>query len=484
MRVWRNFFLLVSIVALSLAAQAEEPILRASLEVEYERTLGSPLAVEKAEAKSGIDIQRGYLGYPAFATLDLFYGDKEGLFFHSVAEVRPQYVGDAYLVDNLPPLGAAGNPIMAENGVISRGIVAWRSPNLDFTLGRDGIDYSGGLLGSILPSPRIPYWDGFHLETRIGQLGMQWMVSSIRARRAYAGLDVDPNAGGDTSSPGYPDYGWEDSATGSPTLILETFHRFSWDFGGFVLGGSGHALYSRRNNRIEFIDILPLVSWHQTQLLETNMSIIMDGRWTPQPGLSAAFQIGLDDANSGLIGIRDSEVVTISAFVGGIEWKPPENAFTLYGEAGYTHVLWGNFDGSTPSIPYVNTLSRAIYRYPVDSGALLLPLTSPYGPGARWARLVATLDRGLKGFQTGLDFLFLLKTEAANLVTTAYFTGISATEASHAVSFASFECFVSYEWEGVAVKVTPAMNYRDGKTGFFASFAIGYRFGGPALFKY
>ncbi|MFZ4616384.1 MAG: hypothetical protein ACOYM2_09355 [Rectinemataceae bacterium] len=474
----------MSSLALSVAALAEEPALKASLEVVYERTLGSPLSVETTAAKSGIDIQRGYMSYPPFATLDLFYGEQEGLYFHSVGEVRPQYVGDAYLVDNLPPLGGAGNPIMAENGLLSRGIVAWRSPNLDFTLGRDGIDYSGGLLGSLLPSPRIPYFDGFHLETRIGQLGMQWIVASIRARKAYAGLDVDPNAGGNTSSPSYPDYGWEDSATGSPTLILETFHRFSWDFGGFVLGGSGHALYSRRNNRIEFIDILPVVSWHQTQLLETNMSLVFDGRWTPQPGLAAAFHLGFDDANSGLVGIRDSEAVTITAMVGGIEWKPPESAFSLYGEAGYTHVLWGNFDGSTASIPYVNTLSRAIYRYPIDSGAILLPLTSPYGPGARWGRLVASLDRGLFGFQTGVDFLFLLKTESANLVTTPYFTGISATEASQAVSFFSLECFFSYEWEGVAVKITPAMNYREGKTGFFTRLAIGYRIGGPGLFKY
>ena len=169
-------------------------------------------------------------------------------------------------------------------------------------------------------------------------------------------------------------------------------NRLSWDLGPVSIGITDHAMMARRQNRFYITDFIPVLSRHQAAVAQTNNSMAADISWTPVQGLILAAQAGFDDINADIIGVSDTGSPTIDAYVAGIEYQTITGfgSFGLDLEAGYTHWLWGNYDGSEIWPNDVNPFLRFQYRYLTDSGALLLPLTSPYGPGAVWL----TLRRG------------------------------------------------------------------------------------------
>jgi hypothetical protein len=128
-------------------------------------------------------------------------------------------------------------------------------------------------------------------------------------------------------------------------------------------------------------------------------------------------QFGLDDVNaSDLFGVGDAPIPTIPAAVVGFEFERrfPRGRLELYGELGYTHYLWGNFDDENNAV-----LCRAIYRLFLDHGTQLTSLTSPYGPGTIWSNVEAAW-RWPSGLYTSLFAELLFSNPNVDLINTPY----------------------------------------------------------------
>jgi len=314
------------------------------------------------------------------------------------------------------------------------------------------------------------------------------MVATMDAITDYDGNDVDPNwthstAVGYASDPDgdgaysliNPAYGFE--MDGEPTTIFEVLHRLSWDFGALRVGVAENCLLARRNNRVTVTDFLPLVSWHQASVMPNNVTFLFDAAWEPLPGLTLAAQGGFDDINANLFGVGDSDVPTIGACVLGGRYEAGTasgGAVDAYLEAGYTHYLWGNFSAYRQGdITDVDPLARAIYRFRLNAGGALLPLTSPYGPGALWLRLEGGTRLGASGPRVGAELLLLGKNREANLVDTLY--DQSAKDGS-TLFFGSLTVPVSWRVGAFELSAAPAALVRSHTWWMEATFAAAYRF--------
>ena len=456
------------------------------------RYRGADLSVEDGLYKNGIDFCRDFLDRPPLASLYLAYGGAEGLGVELGLSLQRQWsLEPQFTSTNLFPLGIAKNPLAVENGFVSLGILSYSSPTMEIKLGRQKVDFSDGLAGGLLPTPRLPYLDALKVHGDIGRLGVDWLLSSLRALPAlrvlsegsYVYPDVQPNGVASYTDGDQYYYGFEDgsawagdgSKLGNPTTILEALHRYTWSFEGLTIGGSAHVMYARRNNRYSLIDLFPVISWHQALLYQINMSMLLDARWEPLPGLWFAGQAGLDDFNANLVGINDNDASTIGACVlgGGYKGSGPHGSLELYAEAGYTHFLWGNYDGSQNPPRDKNPFLRFIYRYTVDGGSVLLPLTSPYGPGALWFRTMGEWRPRGGAFSLGWDLLALSKNSLANLVTTPYYTELEATAAGERILFLSLQAPLVWRRGIFDCRLTPELVVKDGSLGFQVSVGAG-----------
>jgi len=302
------------------------------------------------------------------------------------------------------------------------------------------------------------------------------MVATIQAIPSWDGIDVDPN-----DNFIYPAreakavYGWE--TDDEATVIVEGLNRFSWKIGTFSIGFSDHAMIARRNNKFYLTDFFPIISRHQTAIEQTNNNAILDFAWAPLEGLDLAGQLGFDDIDLNGIGIGDTGTPTTPAFVFGGRYRGDIAGNSLQGsfETGWTHYLYGNYDGSyIDPEGYVIPFVRLQYRFLSDSGALLLPLTSPYGPGAFWIEASGSLGIGATGFSAGFDFLYLAKNPEANLIDTAVYDNVT-TEGTPSVHFASLSLPLSYSWRNWHISASPAVLVREGDWRFEATFLASYR---------
>jgi hypothetical protein len=218
-------------------------------------------------------------------------------------------------------------------------------------------------------------------------------------------------------------------------------------------------------------DSFPVFSWHQADIMPNNLSVLLDLNITPFPGIRVAFMGGLDDFNANAVGIGDSGVPTIPSFIAGIEYGTSLSFadITAYVETGKTHYLWGNFSDT-------DTLSRAIYRIALDTGTRVLPLTSPYGPGAFWVEADVELADILGYGSIGLDFGYLSKNPLADLTNTAYEASETVKNAApvRTVNIGVPVSFDRYRW--LDVHVTPALFIRNGEVWFQADMGARYRF--------
>lgn len=464
--------LLMSLGALSLAA-AEGPVpfgLDLDLAYEYRWAPSGEVLVETSATKSGIDIQRDFLDREPFGRLALGAGADQGLAVALETSFRYQWAGDWYKADNLPIVGQKGDPFLAENFFITRGVAYWRSPGLDFAFGRDKVDYGGILYGSLLPSTRLPYLDSLRAQGRLGNFTVDWMVATIQAIKSWDGVDVNPNEGADTTNGDL--YGWEGGE--NPSILVEGLNRFSWKIDNLSLALSDHAMMVRRNNAFYLTDFFPILSRHQTAILQTNNSMVFDLAWRPLPELRVAAQLGLDDIGAQMFGINDTGAPTIWAWVAGARYGRDlaGGRLDLDGETGMTHYLWGNYDGTDINPRDVNPLMRFQYRFLSDSGAILLPLTSPYGPGAFWVRARAFWDLGGMVPRVGLSFLYLAKNEEANLITTPLDSSAANGKVLHFCELALPVDLRAGPWE---IELSPALVVREGAWSFEATFLAAYR---------
>ncbi|HCO49621.1 MAG TPA: hypothetical protein DIT55_09470 [Spirochaetaceae bacterium] len=461
-------FAAVPFSAFSQEAAAEPLLLKTEIDVTADYKLRTEKTLIEADGyRNGIDFRREYLDRAPIARIAFEYGAAKGLNLAVEAKIKRQWYGDYFYATNLCNIGDAGNPIAVENKFVSRGLISWLSPSLDIHFGRDSVDMNGGLEGGLLPSARLPFYDAFRARGRLGNLTMDWMIATIQARQSWEvnrlgsdTYDVNPNANtnGNPLEVDKNYYGWEDSD--NPTIIAEALHRFSWDFGAISLGVTGHTMMARRNNRFVLGDFFPVFSWHQAGILQTNNSMVLDFSWRPAANLLVAGQAGFDDISGQIFGIGDTAVPTIDAYVLGASYESRTalGAVFAYTEAGYTHWLWGNYDGKS-NPPYdQNPFMRFTFRYPLDSGSALLPLTSPFGPGALWWLLRGDMEIGGSGFKLGTEALILYKHSKADLVHTNYF----GDEPTGQTFFASFSVPVKYSIGAFILLVSPAAIVQDG----------------------
>jgi len=307
---------------------------------------------------------------------------------------------------------------------------------------------------------------------------MDWFIASERADYSWDGQSIDPNLGVSALyTADDPPYGFMDAA--NPTMVIEELQRFTWDFERFRLGIAGHEMYARRNNYFTVIDFLPVMAWHQTKIYSNNLTLYLDASWWPLDGLRISAIVGVDEINANSAGVSDSGSPTVPAGVLSVDYKGDlaGGPLDLYVEGGYTHYLWGNFDGSNNTPGDVDPLERAIYYYYSDEGTLYLPLTSPYGPGATWGRLVGSWEIPGLGARVGLDMLFLSKNKLANLVTTTVLT-LDAAGASDAERITFFELAPSVSWTlgDFELYARPSLLARDGTWWFEATIGGAYHF--------
>lgn len=483
----RRHLVFCAIVALALPLFAQQEGIPVKTEIDvtlWYRYRSADVLVEPYQYKNGIDLQRNYFDVPPLARASVAIGGEEGLGVGIEAEARREFTTDyrdGYFQEtNFPVLGRDRNPIAIEKAAITRGALYWRSASLDLSVGRDKVDYGKELEGTFYPSARLPYFDAFRARGRLGPFGLDWMVATLDAIEDYDENDVDPNWYYVSASDPYgvldpAAYGFDEDDC--PTTIFEVLHRLSWDFGTFRVGVAENCLLARRNNRVTVTDFLPLVSWHQASVMPNNVTLLFDLAWEPLPGLLVAAQGGFDDINANIFGVGDSEVPTIDAYIIGGRYETRTvsgGAIDAYCEAGYTHYLWGNFSAyKQGSITDVDPLARAIYRFRLNAGGALLPLTSPYGPGALWFRLEGGWRPGAAGPRFGAELLLLGKNSEANLVDTLY---DQSAKDGDMFFFGSLTLPVSWRLGAFELSVAPAGLVRNTRWWMEATFAATYRF--------
>ena len=456
------------------------------LDLVYAQRLRSDeVLLEPGPYRDGIDFHRSYLTLPPLAVLELGMGKPRGFSIEAAGELRREWKEGWFADSNLMDLGQDRNPLALENNNISRGILRWHGEAGTVSIGRDKVHYGPAIGGTLYPSLRLPYWDSVRADLSLGPLSLNWYVATIQARKSRLGssLDVDPGTGfgfetdpGDALDPELP---------GTPSIILSAMHRFSWDFGSLQAGIAGLQVISRPNNYFHLTDIFPVISWHNSDVRQNNMMILADLAWTPLPGLVLNAVAGLDDVNAESVGVADhSGIPTIYAWVLGAEYYPRafQGFSSLALELGYTHYLWGNYDGSMTMGLDPNPLSKAIFRYLRDGGSVLLPLTSPYGPGAAWFTL------GVQHQMTDLPFVFRLdatvlsKNTEANLVDTPYKEDSLVADADR-VLFGSMAVGVEYHRGSLGVGVGPNILYQDGTWWAELDLTVRWKLGGNYLLR-
>jgi len=354
------------------------------------------------------DFSRLYLDTPDFFTLILNAQDNDlgGLFIR--AGVKAEYdKNDLFKPNNLPP-SREGNPVAAENGVVREGYFYYLLDSLELALGRKQIHYGAGNFSTLYVSRDIPFVDGFFYNFNLGPLQMQSYFATLENRKAD--MDFD-----DAGSPLPANASFEDN------ILLATMHRFEYAWEKVRLGVGAQMFVVRAENGFQLGDIFPVFSWHNGYVGENNMSMILDVSYTPLPGLELYFMGGTDDINaSDLMGVNDSELPTIPAWILGTVYQPlfTNLVHKIRFEAGKTHYLWGNFHWDEGDDQ--NAFARAIYRYKMDKGTVAIPMTSPYGPGASWAELDVHLGT-LKGIIPQLRFLYLSQIDGLDLLNDNYY---------------------------------------------------------------
>jgi hypothetical protein len=238
----------------------------------------------------------------------------------------------------------------------------------------------------------------------VGRLTMDLTISSLQNRQGVGDLDLTI-------------YGSEYNFDFRTNIIFANLHRFEYDFGRVRAAVTGLGIFVRENNAFALADFFPVSSWHATQYRPFNLSLVFDLDAALFPGFRAMAQFGFDDVNaSDLFGVGDAPIPTIPAAIVGCEFQRRFSGgrLELYGELGYTHYLWGNFDDENNAI-----LARAIYRLFLDQDTRLMPLTSPYGPGTIWSNLEAAW-RWPRGLYTGLFAELLFRNPKVDLIHTPY----------------------------------------------------------------
>jgi hypothetical protein len=457
------------------ALDREEIFLRGSLAAAYQHRLRSSalLLGDEGLPEPG-DFGRAFLSLDPFLELAAGGGTFRGIFIDAKADFRQAWTNDYSPVNNfvLP-----ADRVNITFDLFSKGTLFWNGTWLDASLGRDTMHFGETPGGSLYPSRMIPCMDGLRLYVPLGPFRMDYYLATIPAKRARSGApDVDPNEG----SGGKEYFGFLEDAY--PSTIVTALHRFQWNFGPVKAGLGATVVYARSGNMYLATDILPVSSWHNADIRPNNLNLVLDASWAALPGLTLSGTLGFDDISADIFGIPDSATPTIPAWILQAEYGARGESlradFLL--EAGWTHYLWGNFAFRSNDTWGDVPLARAIYRYAPNNSAVLLPLTSPYGPGALWGRLVSTLGLPQRGLSFSADLLVLGKTEGVNLVTTPYDRNDDLNDAAR-ILWISLDLPVQYTWQFMELKFSPALIIRNRKAAFECTLGARFKLGGTTF---
>ena len=302
--------------------------------------------------------------------------------------------------------GIEGNPLATENQFISKGYIYFNNEFIQVVFGRAPVHWGDPRFSTLLPSETLPFLDQIKFDFTIDDFKLEFYAATLENREAADDLDLSLNQTVYTDNAVY--FG--------KNTIWSMMHRLAYSFDTFRISLAEHIFVSRSDNQIYIGDFLPLTVWHNANVGFHNLSMIIDMNWAVFPGLDLFIQAGFDDINaSDFFGINDTGLPTIDAYILGLNFCKEifDLPLTVKIEVGTTHYLWGNF--------YQNNypFQKAIYRIYLDGENQLIPMTSPYGPGAIWVEANTEINTtfGLSGC---LFFNYLNKNTLADLVSTAY----------------------------------------------------------------
>jgi hypothetical protein len=151
-------------------------------------------------------------------------------------------------------------------------------------------------------------------------------------------------------------------------------------------------------------------------------------------------------------------------------------------ETGYTHYLWGNYacNDEKNDTWYGIYLARAIYRYTPNRYAILMPLTSPYGPGSLWGKLVCKFIIPDINLQAGAELLLLFNNRSVNLVETPYRENSSLKSFNQ--WFVALDLPVSYKWQDFRFSLTPVFLFSENRNAFQLNLGINWSREGKRFF--
>jgi len=447
-------------------------ILRGNLSASYEhRVRTSSVLADPGHVKNGIDFQRDFLSFDPILSLGAGIGFFKGLDVAAEVQLRQpwKYPYDYAPVNNfLYPFH--GSELDINYDILTRGMLSWNGTYMDIGLGRERVHFGDAPGGSLYPSRLLPFMDGLRMTVPLGPFTLDYMLAAIIPRKSQ-----EEEALGGINSLGIPSsetskhFGF--MLDENPTIILSSTHIFHWNFGKIKVGAGGTVMYARSNNNYNFTDILPISIFHNADSRPNNLNLILDFSWAFYPGWTVSLMGGFDDINASFINVSDSSVPTIPAVILQLEYSLAARPFLadFLFEAGWTHYLWGNYqydgdpdDGKPWGGVY---LARAIYRYSTFNHSVLLPLTSPYGPGVTWGRLKGDFSFSRLPLKAGADLLVLAKRQNVNLVTTPYRKN-SGDEQGSWMWYISLDIPCTYTWRKVDFKFIPSLILRNGDAAF------------------
>jgi hypothetical protein len=447
--------------------------LHGSLAAAYEHRLRtSSILIDEGPVKNGEDVRRAYLGFPPILTLEGGIEQFTGIYAGVQADLRPPWEDNFRPYNNFIPLPK----VDISFDLLSKGVLSWNGKYLDVFFGRDTVHFGHTPGASLYPSGRLPYQDGLRLYLPLGPFSFDYLLATIQPKKA-AVHDVDPNRNAlDKNSDAFGF--WDDP---NPTIILTAVHRFQWNFGFLKAGAGGTVVYARSNNMFLMTDILPIFVYHNADIRPNNLNLVFDVSWTFYSGFTLTGIIGFDDISAKSFGLPDGPTPTIPAWIIQAEYSaaPGPLFMDFLLEGGYTHYLWGNFAfGDADQVDWGEApLARAIYRYAPNSEAILLPLTSPYGPGTIWGRLVSAMDFPQFNLKVTAELLILSKLDGVNLVDTLY-TGDETVKNGPRIFYVSLDLPCTYTWKYLEFLFSPALLIKDGKAALECTLGLHFRLGG------
>jgi hypothetical protein len=430
-------------------------------------TIDNPRTMANAE-----DFRRVFFDMPPVAALGASAGTFTGPWAAALFEIRPAWTGD------YSPASNFFREVDITYDIMRRGVFAWNGAYVNFFAGRDTVHWGNPAGSTLYPSKLLPYLDSIRLNVPLGPFSFDYLLGSIIPKKA------DHDVYWDDTANAYQDYfGFLNDP--NPSTVLVAAHRFQWNFGALKAGIGGTVVYARANNAFYITDVLPIMVYHNADVAPNNLNMALDVSWAVFPGFSVSAMLGFDDISARTFGIPDGDIPTIPGAIIQADYSAAlEDVFMRFHlEGGGVHYLWGNFHFDDPPFtrPEVR-LARAIFRYGPNHEAVLLPLTSPYGPGVFWGKLGAGFDFPRLGIKAGFDLLVLTKNRDVNLVDTQYSVN-DTTQDSERIWYASVQIPLSYAWEAFEFSVKPGLRFGTREAALECSLGLRFSLAGAASFR-